>query len=278
MALTPGSKLGPFEIVSSLGAGGMGEVYRARDTRLDRVVAIKILPEEFSQNSARLQRFEQEARSASSLNHPNIVTIYELGRDGARQYIAMELVDGRTIRELLLAGALPMRRIIEIAAQVADGLTKAHDAGITHRDLKPENLMVSQDVLVKILDFGLVKLAASTSDQLATSTSSGTPTASGAILGTVGYMSPEQVAGSPLDFRADQFSLGLVLYEMVTGKRAFQRNTAPETMVAILREQAEPLAAQNREAPAPLIWAIERCLAKEPEKRYVSTRELAREL
>ncbi len=278
MALTPGSKLGPFEIVSSLGAGGMGEVYRARDTRLDRVVAIKILPEEFSQNSARLQRFEQEARSASSLNHPNIVTIYELGRDGSRQYIAMELVDGRTIRELLLAGALPMRRIIEIAAQVADGLTKAHEAGITHRDLKPENLMVSQDGLVKILDFGLVKLTASTSDHLATRTSSGTPTVSGAILGTVGYMSPEQVAGSPLDFRADQFSLGLVLYEMVTGKCAFQRNTAAETMVAILREQAEPLAAQNREAPAPLIWAIERCMAKEPEKRYVSTRELAREL
>jgi predicted ATPase len=278
MTLGPGSRLGPFEIVASLGAGGMGEVYRARDTRLDRMVAIKLLPFSFSQRGERLQRFEQEARAASSLNHPNIVTIYELGNDLSSHYIAMELVEGKTLRELLMAGALPMRKALEIGTQIADGLTKAHEAGITHRDLKPENLMVSQDGLVKILDFGLAKLALPSRDQLETVSVRGTPTTSGAILGTVGYMSPEQVAGRALDFHSDQFSLGLVLYEMVTGKRAFQRATAAETLVAILREPAEAVGVHNREAPAPLCWAIERCLAKEPEKRYASTRDLAREL
>jgi predicted ATPase len=278
MALAPGSKLGPFEIVSPLGAGGMGEVYRARDTRLERTVAIKLLPAAFSANSDQLHRFEQEARSASALNHPNIVTIYELGQHGSAHYIAMELVEGKTLRELLVSGLLPMRKAIEIAAQIAEGLTKAHEAGITHRDLKPENLMVSHDGFVKILDFGLAKLASPSgerSDMFSTSTSL---TASGLVLGTVGYMSPEQAGGQPLDFRSDQFSFGLVLYEMVAGKRPFQRGTAAETLVAILREPAEPIGVQNRDAPAPLCWAIERCLAKEPDKRYVSTRDLAREL
>ncbi len=278
MALTSGTKLGPYEIQSPLGAGGMGEVYRARDTRLDRSVAIKILPAAFSADCDRLDRFEQEARSASALNHPSIVTIYELGQDGSTHYIAMELVEGKTLRELLVSGLLPMRKAIEIAAQVAEGLTKAHEAGITHRDLKPENLMVSHDGFVKILDFGLAKHGSPSgerSDMFGTSMSL---TAPGLVLGTVGYMSPEQAGGRPLDFRSDQFSFGLVLYEMVTGKRAFLRSTAAETLVAILREQAEPIVAQNRDAPAPLCWAIERCLAKEPDKRYVSTRELAREL
>src|SRR5580704_6126633 len=160
MALAPGSRLGSFEIIAPLGAGGMGEVYRARDPRLDRIVAIKLLPAAFSENNERRQRFEQEARSASALNHPNIVTIYELGQDGSNHYIAMELVEGKTLRELLVSGLLPMRKAIEIAAQIADGLTKAHEAGITHRDLKPENLMVSGDGFVKILDFGLAKVTA----------------------------------------------------------------------------------------------------------------------
>src|SRR5258705_4828631 len=277
MVLSPGTRLGPYEIIAPLGAGGMGEVYRAQDTRLDRSVAIKILSPAFSADSDRLRRFEQEARSASALNHPNIITIYELGRDGSTRYIAMELVEGKTVRELMVAG-LPIRKAIEVAAQVADGLTKAHEAGITHRDLKPENLMISHDGFVKILDFGLAKHGSPSgehSDMFHTSTSL---TASGLVLGTVGYMSPEQAGGRPLDFRSDQFSFGLVLYEMVTGKRPFQRGTAVETLVAILREQAEPIVAQNRDAPAPLCWAIERCLAKEPDKRYVSTRELAREL
>src|SRR6266446_6495321 len=278
MALTSGTKLGPYEIQSPLGAGGMGEVYRARDTRLDRSVAIKILSAAFSADCDRLVRFEQEARSASALNHPSIVTIYELGQDGSTHYIAMELVEGKTLRELLVSGLLPMRKAIEIAAQVAEGLTKAHEAGITHRDLKPENLMVSHDGFVKILDFGLAKHGSPSGERSEMFGTSMSLTAPGLVLGTVGYMSPEQAGGRPLDFRSDQFSFGLVLYEMVTGKRAFLRSTAAETLVAILREQAEPIVAQNRDAPAPLCWAIERCLAKEPDKRYVSTRDLAREL
>jgi predicted ATPase/serine/threonine protein kinase len=278
MSLAPGSKLGPFEIIAPLGAGGMGEVYRARDTRLDRIVAIKILPSAFFENSDRRSRFEQEARSASGLNHPNIITIYEMGRDGSCHYFAMELVEGKTLRALLDTGPLPVRKTIEIAAQLVEGLTKAHEAGISHRDLKPENVMVSQDGLVKILDFGLAKQLPPTGENLDLAMTSASLTAPGMLLGTMAYMSPEQVAGRRLDFRSDQFSFGLVVYEMVTGKRAFQRNTAAETLVAILREQAEPLAVQNRDAPAPLCWAIERCLAKAPEKRYDSTRELAREL
>ena len=271
-----GAKLGSYEIIELLGAGGMGEVYRAKDTRLERTVAIKILPFALSANSDRLRRFEREARSASALNHPNIVTIYELGEAGSCRYIAMELVEGKTLRALLASGSLPIKKTIEIAAQVADGLTKAHEAGITHRDLKPENLMLSEDGFVKILDFGLAKLESPSRDLSQVRTTS--LTTSGAVLGTVGYMSPEQAGGRRPDFRSDQFSLGLVLYEMVTGKRAFRRNTEAETLVAILREQAEPIAAQNREAPAPLCWAIERCLAKDPDKRYASTRDLARDL
>src|SRR6266403_4598055 len=277
MVLSPGTRLGPYEIIAPLGAGGMGEVYRAQDTRLDRSVAIKILSPAFSADSDRLRRFEQEARSASALNHPNIITIYELGRDGSTRYIAMELVEGKTVRELMVAG-LPIRKAIEIAAQAADGLTKAHEAGIAHRDLKPENLMISNDGFVKILDFGLAKLASTSGELSVTGTLSASQTQPGVILGTVQYMAPEQASGGQLDFRSDQFSFGLVLYEMVTGKRAFPRSTAAETLVAILREQAEPIGGQNPDAPAPLCWAIERCLAKEPDKRYVSTRDLAREL
>jgi predicted ATPase len=278
MTLAPGTKLGPYEILGPIGAGGMGEIYRARDARLGRSVAVKILPSEFSSDSDRLHRFEQEARSASALNHPNIVTIYELGRDGATRYIAMELIEGKTLRELLRAGSLPSRKVIEIAAQIAEGLAKAHEAGIVHRDLKPENLMVSEDGFVKILDFGLVKLASPSEEILETRSIPAQETQPGAILGTVQYMSPEQAGGGQVDYRSDQFSFGLILYEMVTGRRAFHRITAAETLVAILREQAEPIGALNSEAPAPLCWAIERCLAKEPGKRYVSTRDLAREL
>ncbi|MGC1798606.1 MAG: protein kinase, partial [Candidatus Acidiferrales bacterium] len=260
--------------------GGMGEVYRARDLRLDRIVAIKILPAAIAADSDQLHRFEREARSASALNHPNIITIHELGRDGATRYIAMELIEGKTLRELMREGPLAIRRAIEMAAQVAEGLAKAHEAGIAHRDLKPENLMVTNDGFVKILDFGLAKLGPRAGEAAQTSALSlpAWETQPGVVLGTVNYMSPEQASGGELDFRSDQFSFGLVLYEMLTGKRAFARTTAAETLVAIIREQAEPIAALNPDAPAPLCWAIERCLAKEPDKRYVSTRELAREL
>jgi predicted ATPase/serine/threonine protein kinase len=268
--------IGHYRVLGKIGCGGMGVVYEAEDLKLGRHVALKFLPEELAEDPESLQRFRREARSASALNHPNICTVYEVDEANGRAFISMELVEGKTLRELLASGSLPMRKAIEIAAQVAEGLTKAHEAGIAHRDLKPENLMVSDDGFVKILDFGLAKLASPRAQQSDMCTMS--QTTPGLVLGTVGYMSPEQASGERVDFRSDQFSFGLVLYEMVTGKRAFQRNTAAETLVAILREQAEPITRQNRDAPAPLCWAIERCLAKEPDKRYVSTRDLAREL
>jgi predicted ATPase len=278
MPLLPGTNLGPYQIEALLGLGGMGEVYRARDTRLGRTVAIKILPVEFSVNTDRLDRFQREARSASALNHPNIVTIHDLGQEGSTHYIAMELIEGKTLREVLSAGALPVRKGIEIAVQIAEGLAKAHEAGIAHRDLKPENLMLTHDGFVKILDFGLAKLMATSGEELDTQAASPLQTRPGEVLGTVPYMSPEQVSGAVLDFRSDQFSFGLILYEMVTGKRPFRRDTAAETMVAILREQPDAVGVQNPDAPAPLCWAIDRCLAKEPNKRYATTRDLAREL
>jgi predicted ATPase len=279
--MEPGSRIGPFEIVAPLGSGGMGEVYHAVDTRLERRVAIKILPSEFSTHTERLLRFEQEAKSASALNHPNIVTIYELGRDGTSHYIAMELVAGKTLRELMKSGLLPMPQVLDFATQIAEGLTKAHEAGITHRDLKPENLMITEDGLVKILDFGLAKLVdpafgSNTHTDFATARTS--LTTSGVVVGTINYMAPEQAEGARIDFRADQFALGLVLYELVTGRRPFIRRTAAETLVAIMREHHEPIVAAQRDAPAPFCWAIERCLEKDPSGRFTATRELAREL
>ena len=276
--LNPGDKLGSYEIVGPLGAGGMGEVYVARDVRLDRSVAIKILPAEFAADGDRLRRFEREARAASALNHPNIVTIYELGLQDSAHYIAMELVQGKTLRELFVAGSLPIKTAIDIAAQISEGLAKAHEAGIAHRDVKPANLMVTSDGLVKILDFGLAKLAPKSDAVTEIDSQPELQTKLGMVLGTPEYMSPEQASGLTADFRSDQFSFGLVLYEMMTGKHAFRRNTVPETMVAVLREQPQPIAAQAPDAPAPLCWAIERCLAKDPNQRYASTRDLAREL
>jgi Tol biopolymer transport system component len=257
----------------------MGEVYRARDARLSREVALKVLPEEVSADRDRLARFEQEARSASALNHPNIVTIYEVGQSGQTSYIAMELVEGRTLRELLAEGQLPVRRVLSIGAQAAEGLAKAHSAGIVHRDLKPENLMVTRDGYVKILDFGLSKLTAPESGGLSAMPTLAKPeTQPGTVLGTVSYMSPEQASGHPVDYRSDQFSLGSILYEAVAGEKAFQRNTAAETMSAIIRDEPEPLAKVSSKAPPPLRWIVERCLAKDPEERYASTRDLARDL
>ena len=246
--LSSGLKFGAYQILSPLGAGGMGEVYRARDSRLGREVAIKVLPGNVCPDRKRIERFQQEARSASALNHPNIVTIYELGEVGKTCYIAMELVEGVAVRDLLAAGPIPLAKVIEIATQVADGLAKAHEAGIVHRDLKPENLMVSRDGLVKILDFGLAKLAPSDSND-ETRTRQTLP---GAVVGTLEYMSPEQASGQVVDFRSDQFSFGSVLYEMLTGKSAFQRGSMAETLAAILRDQLAPLRALNSEAPAPL--------------------------
>ncbi len=279
MTLSAGTRLGPYEIISPLGAGGMGEVYRARDTRLSREVAIKVLPGELSSDRERLSRFEQEARSASALNHPNIITVYDIGQAESVSYIAMELVEGKTLRELVAAGPLAVRKLLPIAAQVAEGLAKAHAAGIVHRDLKPENLMVSTDGFVKILDFGLAKLIPTSSEALSHIPTMGTPeTHPGSVLGTVGYMSPEQASGQPVDFRSDQFSFGSILYEMATGKRAFQRATTVDTLSAILHEEPEAIGRLNPEVPPPCRWIVERCLAKDPEERYASTRDLARDL
>ena len=280
MALTPGPRLGPYEILSPLGAGGMGEVYRARDTRLGREVAIKVLPSEFSADRERLKRFEKEARSASSLNHPNIVTIHEVGLSEGTSYIAMELVEGKTLRELLAEGPVPTRWLLNVATGVAGGLAKAHGSGIVHRDLKPENVMVTAEGHTKILDFGLAKLTQPVGGE-----SGGTqgPTVSaatepGLLMGTVGYMSREQAVGKTVDFRSDQFSFGSILYEMATAKRAFARGSAPETLAAIIREEPEPIAALNPKVPAPVRWIVERCLAKEPRNRFASTEDLASDL
>jgi serine/threonine protein kinase len=256
----------------------MGEVYRARDSRLGREVAVKVLPPEFSADAERRRRFEQEARSASALNHPNIVTIHEIGTSDSTIYIAMELVEGKTLREVLHGEALPIKRLLDLAFQISDGLAKAHAAGIVHRDLKPENVMVSKEGSAKILDFGLAKLVKPSEDEQSNLPTKSQATQAGTVMGTVGYMSPEQASGRPIDFRTDQFSLGSIFYEMATGKRAFKRGTTAESLTAIIREDVEPISKVNSAVPAPFRWIIERCLQKDPEERYASTRDLARDV
>jgi len=280
VTLPAGTRLASYEILRPIASGGMGEVYRARDTKLARDVAIKVLPPELSRDADRLARFEKEARAASSLSHPNIVTIYEIGTADGASFMAMELVEGRTLRAILEAGPIGWKKTLSIAAQVADGLARAHAAGVVHRDLKPENLMVTRDGLVKILDFGLAKLVRRGFDE---PRGDGNATVSrvteaGTVLGTVGYMSPEQASGQPIDFRSDQFSLGAILYEMVAGRRTFDRPTSAQTLAAIIEDEPEPLAAAAPKTPEGLVGIIERCLAKDPEDRYGSTRDLARDL
>ncbi len=289
MTLTPGTKLGHYETTSLLGSGGMGEVYRAKDHKLGRDVAIKVLREELASDPERLRRFEQEARSASALNHPNIITIYDIhlrqgyggqvGKHDSTPYIAMEYVEGRTLREMLSEGPLPTKKLLQLATQIAEGLAKAHTAGIIHRDLKPENLMVTSDGYVKILDFGLAKLMPEAVDYGSEeATVSRELTRAGVILGTVGYMSPEQASGRPLDHRSDQFSFGSILYEMATGKIAFKRETAAQMLAAIIEGEPEPVAKVNPNVHPHLRVIVGRCLEKHPQERYESTRELAREL
>ena len=259
MPLAPGTRLGPYEIAAPVGAGGMGEVYRARDTRLDRTVAIKVSNDPFS------ERFQREAHAIAALNHPNICQLYDVGPN----YLVMEFVEGSPI-----APVDNVRKLLDMAVQIADGLTAAHAAGIVHRDLKPGNILVTRDGRVRILDFGLAKTA--TSARAAADATETVVTDPGTTVGTVDYMSPEQARGDPnLTPQSDQFSFGLVLYELASGKRAFHRASAPETMAAIIRDEAEPLPPA---IPAPVRWTIERCLAKEPDQRYDSTRDLYREL
>ena len=271
-----GRTLGPYRVLEKLGAGGMGEVYRAHDTRLDRVVALKVLPPELA-TSDRMQRFEQEARAASTLNHPNILTIHDVGREADVAWFAMELVDGRTLRDLLGAGRLPIRRVMQIAAQIADGLAKAHAAGIVHRDLKPENVMLTSDGFVKIVDFGIAKLADSSARASDAKTQT-MGTMPGLVIGTAGYMSPEQASGRPVDYRSDQFALGLLIYEMATNQRPFDRPTAAQSIAAIIEAEPAPLQSLNADVPPHLASIVSRCLAKDPSERYESTRDLARDL
>jgi Tol biopolymer transport system component/predicted Ser/Thr protein kinase len=270
--IAPGTRLGPYEVLGLIGAGGMGEVHRARDTRLGREVAIKVLRGAAATDTRHRRRFEREARSAAALNHPNIATVYEIGEHEGTSFIAMELVEGRTLKELLKAGPLSPKEVLEIATQVARGLARAHGAGIVHRDLKPGNLMVTSDGLVKILDFGLARWTPDGTDL-----ESGI-THEGAVLGTAAYMSPEQAAGRPLDHRSDQFSFGAVLYEMATGRRAFGRETTAQTLAAIIEDEPKPLRRLNAEIPVEVSAVVERCLAKDPSRRYDSTADLVRAL
>ena|ERR1035437_7735159 len=226
MALTPGTKLGPYEIQSLLGAGGMGEVYRARDTRLGRDVAVKILPESFAGDSERLRRFEQKARAVAALNHPNILAIHDIGEQGGAPYIVSELLEGESLRTALDRGALPVRKTVEYGVQIAHGLAAAHEKGIVHRDLKPENIFLTKDGRTKILDFGLAKLAQIPSQSSNELTLTTLHTEAGVVMGTASYMAPEQVRGEAVDARTDIFAFGAVLYEMLCGSRAFRRDTA----------------------------------------------------
>jgi serine/threonine protein kinase len=267
--------IGPYEIVAPLGAGGMGEVHRAWDPRLQREVALKVLPDDVARDPDRRRRFLDEARAAGALNHPNILAVYDVSLDESTSYIVTELVDGRQLREEFDRGPVATRRLLELAAQLAAGLGAAHAAGIVHRDLKPENVIVTRDGRAKILDFGLAKnfaLAPATSLAL----TQATVTLPGTVVGTPNYMSPEQARGVEVDFRSDQFSLGVVLYEMATGTHPFRRDTAVQTMSAILVDDAPPI--ENPRIPAAVRWVIERCLAKEPAERYASTDDLARDL
>jgi Tol biopolymer transport system component len=273
MSNTPPSVIGPYQLLGQLGAGGMGEVYRALDTRVGRHVALKILPESMAQDSDRRRRFEQEARLAASLNHPNVMAIYDVGLDQHPPYIVSELVPGESLRAFIEKGPLAVRKAVDVAAQIAAGLAAAHSAGIVHRDLKPENVMVTPEGSAKILDFGVARMEtrAATAGETVTLAN----TSVGSVIGTAAYMSPEQARAEDVDYRSDQFALGLVLYEMLTGKAAFERASAVQTMSAIIQDDAPPI---ERPAPIQLRWIVERCLAKERTGRYESTRDLAREL
>jgi Tol biopolymer transport system component len=277
MALTTGVRLGPYEILSALGAGGMGEVYRARDPRLGRDVAVKVLPAAFSADLERLHRLEQEARSAAALNHPNILAVYDIGQHDSSPYIVSELLEGETLRERLNGGALPVRKAVECAVQIAHGLAAAHEKGIVHRDLKPENVFVTGDGRVKILDFGLAKLTQAEAAVAALSALPTTPpeTLPGVVLGTIGYMAPEQVRGLAADHRSDIFAFGAILYEMLSGRRAFHRETGAETMTAILKDNPPELPTSERHIPATLARIVDRCLEKNAPARFQTASDLA---
>jgi len=277
VSLATGTRLGAYEILAPLGAGGMGEVYRARDPKLNRDVAIKILPEALAADPAALARFEREAQAVAALSHPNILAIHDFGRQGEIAYAVMELLEGETLRARLDHGALPARKAAEFATQIAEGLAAAHEKGIVHRDLKPENIFVTHERRAKILDFGVAKRASAAGDSGANVETALAHTGPGTVLGTVGYMSPEQVRGEVVDPRSDIFSFGVVLYEMLTGQRAFQGATPADTMSAILKEDPPELAtAASGSSPSPALQRIvQHCLEKKPGERFQSARDVA---
>ena len=276
-ALVPGSRIGVYEVVGRIGAGGMGAVYRARDTRLGRMVALKVLRS--GEDPELLRRLDTEARAASALNHPNIVHIYDVGvssKEEGAHYVAMEYVEGETLRRRIASGPLPMADVLDLGAQLTDGLAKAHRAGILHRDLKPENLIVTPDGLLKILDFGLAKLLpAPLADVEDRQTLTRQGTQAGVLLGTLEYMSPEQASGKPVDHRTDQFAAGLVIQEMATGRAVFRRDTPAQVLAAVIERDPEPLRRLRPDAPEALDALVARCLQKEPERRFARTDELA---
>lgn len=280
MPLAPGTRLGPYEIQSLLGAGGMGEVYRAKDSRLGRDVAIKVLPEAFARDAERLRRFENEARTIAALDHPNILSIHDVGPLDGAFYLVSELLEGHPLRQELGGGALPIRRAVDYGIQIAQGLAAAHDKGIIHRDLKPGNIFVTQDGRVKILDFGLAKLAKreAAPDEGATLEVAAQETSPGMVLGTVGYMSPEQVKGEAADARSDIFALGAILYEMLTGLRAFRKDSSAETMTAILKEDPPEMSKPSKPITPALERIVRRCVEKKPVQRFQSARDLAFDL
>ena len=279
MPLAPGSRLGPYEILAPIGAGGMGEVYLAKDPRLGREVAIKVLPASFSADADRLRRFEQEARAAGVLNHPNITAVHDIGTHENAPYVVQELLEGETLRSVLSGGRLPQRKTIDYSLQIVHGLAAAHEKGIVHRDLKPENIFVTNDGRVKILDFGLAKLTHTEERGQATNLPTATAgTEPGVVMGTLGYMSPEQVRGKPADARSDIFSFGAILYEMLSGKRAFHGDSAADTMSAILKEDPPDPSVTNQTIPPGLDRIVRHCLEKSPEQRFHSAHDVAFDL
>src|SRR5437867_4120705 len=279
-ALAAGDLIDRYEVVSLLGSGGMGEVYLAHDEKLDRKIALKLLSSHFTMNEERLRRFQQEARAASALNHPNIITIHEIGQVENRNFIATEFVDGETLRQRMKRGPLSLNESLDIAIQVCGALAAAHNAGIVHRDIKPENIMLRRDGYVKVLDFGLAKLTPKSSARPTVDSDASTliETEPGVVIGTAPYMSPEQARGLELDARTDIFSIGVVLYEMVAGRRPFEGATISDLMVSILERKPAALATYRREIPETLEWIVSKAMRKDREERYQTAKDMAIDL